>query len=156
MPIAAEGIMRETGFLPLGLREVGSSLPNKGETIWQNRFEVLKSAKANESIYAQTKVSVDALSEVLQARYLKLAVLLEGMAAPNPILQVLWHATQSEAEESAEELIDLSLARRGDGGIQLHDLQLDYVRSRYADQDTLAYIHAAMRLCLHILVTDPA
>jgi hypothetical protein len=41
------------------------------------------------------------------------------------------------------------------GGIRLHDLQLDYVRARYTNPEGLALIHGAVRLSAHVIEKDP-
>ncbi len=40
-------------------------------------------------------------------------------------------------------------------GIKLHDLQLDYVRARFANQESLKLIHEATRLSSHVVLNDP-
>ena len=83
-------------------------------------------------------VSVKALEPKMQERYGKLAVLLEDMAGALPVLETLWNRGEAEARRIGRRLVDRSLAQSdGEGGIRLHDLQLDYVRARYGDREAL-------------------
>src|SRR5205823_6532725 len=62
----------------------------------------------------------------------------------------------AEARRIGRWLADRSLAQRDNatGGIRLHDLQLDYVRAQYPDQEALASIHGAVRLSAHVIEKD--
>ena len=65
--------------------------------------------------------------------YLALAVMLEDMpAAPALFSKRSGTWTKAEALETAEQFVEplAGAARWGDGGIRLHDLQLDYVRAQ--------------------------
>src|ERR1035437_2630122 len=44
--------------------------------------------------------------------------------------------------------------QRIEGGIRLHDLQLNYVRAKYPDREALALIHGAVRLSAHVIEKD--
>ena len=65
--------------------------------------------------------------------------------------------TTTEALETAEQFVSLSLAQRdADGsGIRLHDLQLDYVRAEHPDRAALDLIHGAVRLSAHVIEKEP-
>src|SRR4051812_45276673 len=92
----------------------------------------------------------------MQDRYRALAVLLEEMSAPVPILQALWGAKEAEVRRISRHFVERSLALRDDaGGIRLHDLQLDFVHAQYPDQEALQLIHGAMRLSAHVITRDP-
>jgi WD40 repeat protein len=153
LPAAAAEIVRECGRLPLSLRQIGSSLRGSPDEDWRDTLETLRNVKV-QTLYAPTKVSVDALEETLRQRYLRLAVLLEDMAAPAAVLRTLWNVGESEARKTMRELSERSLARREDGGIRLHNLQLAYVRSEYPDQEALGLIHRALRLSSHVVQRD--
>lgn len=72
------------------------------------------------------------------------------------IQRTLWNMDDNGAMETRERLISLSLAQReGDESIRLHDLQMDYLRSHYADKSALDLIHGVLRLSAHILEKDP-
>ena len=103
------------------------------------------------------EVSFQSLKPEMQERYKALAVLLEDMAAPLPILQTLWNVDETEARRISRNLVDRSLAQSDSAGesIRLHDLQLDYVRAQYPDRETLELIHGAVRLSSHVIESDP-
>jgi hypothetical protein len=110
-----------------------------------------------ESFFRTVEVSVKALAPEVQTRYKALAVLLEDMAAPLPILETLWGVHDAEALRTSRYLVERSLAfRDGDtGSIRVHDLQLDYVRVLHPDQKVLDLLHAALRLSSHVIARDP-
>ena len=103
-------------------------------------------------------MSFRALKPVMQERYLVLAVQLEDMPMPLPILQTLWNATEAEARRTCRHFVDRSLAQPGGAheGIGLHDLQLDYVRAQYPDRPALSLVHGAIRLSSNVFGRDPA
>jgi WD40 repeat protein len=98
----------------------------------------------------------------MQERYKALAVLLEDMPAPLPVLETLWNATEAEARRISRHLVDRSLAQfevkpKGAGdAIRLHDLQLDYIRAQWPDREALSLVHGAVRLSAHVISRDPA
>jgi WD40 repeat protein len=100
-----------------------------------------------ESFYRSVEVSFRFLTGQMQERYKALAVLLEDMAAPLPVLQVLWGIDESEARRTSRHFVDRSLAQREGAAesIRLHDLQLDYVRAQCPDKQALELIHEAVR-----------
>jgi WD40 repeat protein len=65
---------------------------------------------------------------------------------------------ETEAAETAEQFIALSLAQRDqpEGSIRLHDLQLDYLRAQCPDKVALDLIHGAVRLPSNVIATDPS
>src|SRR5437879_11085534 len=78
------------------------------------------------------------------------------MPAPLPVLETLWNVNETEARRIGRRLADRSLAQRDDeGGIRLHDLQLDYIRAKVSDQAVLELIHGAVRLSAHVIDRDP-
>ncbi len=156
LPGEATDIIAECGSLAKGLTEIGSSLRDKDKLRWADRVEELRRAEAPE-LLKPTAVSVDALGEddsAARERYIKLAVLLEGMAAPEPVLRTIWGVSPRTARKTVDELERRSLARRERGGLHLLDLQMDYVRSVYSHRDALTLIHGALRLSSHVVERD--
>jgi hypothetical protein len=154
---AADDILRECGGLPLALSTVGALLRHATPAEWADTVNLLRNADlaaiedqlppGQESFFRAIDVSVKALRPELQQRYCKLAVLLEDMPAPLPILQTLWNCDEAEARRIARRLADRSLTQRDDeSALRLHDLQLDYVRARYTDRQALALMRDAVRL----------
>jgi hypothetical protein len=76
------------------------------------------------TLFRAIQIGVDALDETAGQRYLALAVLLEDMAAAPLVQQCIWRVDESEAAETAEQFLALSLAQRDqpEGSIRLHDL----------------------------------
>ena len=166
LPPAADDILRECGGLPLALSTVGALLRGATPAEWADTAELLHNADlaaieeqlppGQESFFRAIDVSVKALEPKMQQRYGRLAVLLEDMPAALPVLETLWNCDEAEARRIGRRLADRSLAQRdGEGGIRLHDLQLDYVRARYAQPEALALIHGAVRLSAHVIEKDP-
>src|SRR5262249_11898349 len=105
-----------------------------------------------------TEIGLNALSDTIPSirdRYESLAVLPDKMSAPLPVLQTLWNATPAQARRWANSLVDRSLALpSSSGGIALHDLQADYVRSQWRDRVSLDLIQGAIRLSASTLERD--
>jgi WD40 repeat protein len=168
LPAQAIDLIDECGRLPLALAMIGAQLRGKTVALWKIVLGHLRKADLNKiralfpephtSLYRAIQVSVDALDEVDQRRYRALAVLLEDMPAAPVVQQTLWNVDESEALETAERFVGLSLAQRaGDtGAIHLHDLQLDFIRTQYPDRGALNVIHGAVRLSLRVIQTDAA
>jgi hypothetical protein len=165
LPAEALDLIQECGRLPLALSMTGAMLRGKPMAYWGQVLRLLRTAdlariKAQFPNYPHTdllraiQVSVDALDAQTRLRYLKLAVLLEDMAARPAVQQGLWGVNEGEALATAEQLIGLSLAQRDGNGIRLHDLQLDYVRAQWQDREALELIHDAIRLSSHVLEKD--
>jgi hypothetical protein len=79
------------------------------------------------------------------------------MAAPVPVLQVLWNKNAADVRVLAKILADRSLAEWSGvaSTLRLHSIQLDYVRSKYPGREALELIHGALRLSAHVLDKDP-
>lgn len=166
LPSAAEDILRECGRLPLAVSAVGAMLRGASPQEWTDTAELLRKADltaidqqlpvGQDSFFRAIEVSLKALDIEAQERYGQLAVLLDDMPAPLCILETLWNIRPAEARRTSRLLADRSLAQRnpGDGALQLHDLQLDYVRAQYADPESLDLIHDATRLSLHVIQKD--
>ncbi|MEK7753207.1 MAG: NB-ARC domain-containing protein, partial [Acidobacteriota bacterium] len=166
LPPAADDILRECGGLPLALSTVGALLRGATPAEWADTAELLHNADlaaieeqlppGQESFFRAIDVSVKALEPEMQQRYESLAVLLEDMPAALPVLETLWNCDEAEARRIGRRLADRSLAQRdGEGGIRLHDLQLDYIRARFPDRKALDLIHGAVRLSAHVIEKDP-
>ncbi|MGB7217524.1 MAG: protein kinase [Vicinamibacterales bacterium] len=168
LPSQADDLIAECGRLPLALSMVGAMLRGKPLAFWRGVLDLLRGADlekirvafpnyAHLSLFRAIQVSVDELAPVARRRYLALAVLLEDMVASPPILRCLWGTDEFETLETAELFVSLSLAQRSgdEGAIQLHDLQLDYVRASFADREVLPLIHSALRLGAHAFGEDP-
>jgi hypothetical protein len=167
LPSEAESILQECGRLPLSLSMIGAILRDKPPAYWRHTLKRLQSANlgdigaqfpgsAHQDLLRAIQVSVDALDETARQRYLALAILIEDMPVHPSIQQTLWNANEEDASATAEQLVSLSLAQReAEGSFRLHDLQLDYVRGRYADRTTLELVRAAVRLSWHVISKDP-
>jgi WD40 repeat protein len=166
LPPAADDILRECDRLPLALSTMGALLRGAASAEWADTAGLLRNADlaaieeqlppGQQSFFRAIDVSVSALPPEMQQRYRSLAVLLDNMPAPLPILQTLWRVGEAEARRIGRRLADRSLAQRdGEGGIRLHDLQLDYVCARYGRPEALELIHGAVRLSAHVIEKDP-
>ena len=164
-PAGADDVLRECGGLPLALSMVGALLNGASPAEWGDTAALLRNADLSaieaqlppgqESFFRAIDVSVKALPPEMQRRYGRLGVLLEDMPAPLPVLETLWNCDEAEARRIGRRLADRSLAQRdGEGGIRLHDLQLDYVRATYADRAALKLILGAVRLSAHVIERD--
>jgi WD40 repeat protein len=168
LPTQADQVIGECGRLPLALSVVGAMLRGADEEFWTDTLDLLRRADLSEiqrqlppgqeSFFKAVEVSFRSFEPEMQERYKALAVLLEDMAAPLPILETLWNVNRAEARRLSRQLVDRSLAQRdADGdGIQLHDLQLDYIRAQSPDRDALDLIHGAVRLSSYVIRTDPS
>ncbi len=168
LPGVAKDIVEECGRLPLVLAMVGALLRGKPESFWHTTLYRLRRGDfsslgvsipgyRHKNLFAVVQASVEDLEPPMRTRYGILAVLLEDMALPLPIQRALWSVDASEAIETAELLVEKSLAQRDVRGhsIRLHDLQLAYLRSTYADQGALQAIHDGIRLSAHAITNDP-
>jgi WD40 repeat protein len=166
LPPAADEIIHECGGLPLALATVGPLLRGATPADWADTAELLRSGdlsaieeqleSGHRSFFRAIDASVKSLEPQMQERYGRLAVLLDDMKAPLPVLETLWNSNDVEARRFGRFLEDRSLLQRdAEGGIQLHDLQLDYVRARYGNSQALALIHGAVRLSSHVIEKDP-
>ncbi|MBV8833199.1 MAG: hypothetical protein JO108_28720, partial [Acidobacteriaceae bacterium] len=167
MPAVANEVIAECGRLPLALSVVGAMLRSANAKFWSDTLDLLRGAdlsaiedqlpEGQQSFFKAVEVSFQSLKPELQERYKALAVLLEDMVAPLPILQTLWNVSEAETRRSSRQIVDRSLAQPDDAGdsIRLHDLQLDYVRAQYPDKEALELIHGALRLSSNVIARDP-
>jgi len=167
LPAASDNVITECGRLPMALSVVGAMLRTANEEFWTDTLDLLHKAdlsaiqeqlpEGQQSFFKVVEVSFQSLESEIQERYKALAVLLEDMVAPIPVLQTLWNVSEAEARRISRQLVDRSLAQP-DGAresIRLHDLQLDYVRAQYPDKEVLELIHGAIRLSSNVIVRDP-
>ncbi|QIR35378.1 hypothetical protein HCG51_00530 [Tolypothrix sp. PCC 7910] len=139
-------VARECGYLPLALAMVGAMMRGKPPNRWQNILEKLQSADLEKikqqfpdypypDLLKAVAVSVAALDENCQQRYLDFAVFLEDTPIPEAVLQTFWRPLgldEFDSQDVIDELVSKSLALRDEAGnLRLHDLQFDYVRKQY-------------------------
>ena len=167
LPAVADEIIRECGRLPLALSVLGGMLRGKNTQYWADTLVRLRKADISsirkqlptgqETFFKAVETSFRSLEPEMQEQYKALAVLLEDMPAPLPILATLWNVDASDARLISNRLVELSLAQLEGAteSIRLHDLQLDYVRAQYADKEALYLIHGALRLSSNVIARDP-
>jgi WD40 repeat protein len=167
LPAVADDIIRECGCLPLALSVLGGMLRGKNAQYWVDTLARLRKADISsirkqlptgqETFFKAVETSFQSLEPEMQEQYKALAVLLEDMPAPLPILATLWNVDTSEARFISNRLVELSLAQLEGAteSIRLHDLQLDYLRAQYPDKEALDLIHGALRLSSNVIEKDP-
>jgi WD40 repeat protein len=168
LPKEADEIIDECGQLPLALSQIGAMLRGADSQFWTDTLELLRKVDLSaiqeqlppgqESFFRAVEVSFQSLEPKMRDRYKTLAVLLEDMSAPLPILETLWKVDGREARRTSRLFVDRSLAQRegDDSAIRLHDLQLDYVQAQYEDKEALNLIHWATRLSSNVIDRGPA
>lgn len=168
LPAEAASIIRECGRLPLAIAVMGALLRAAPFSDWRFWTSRLKSADltaieaqlppGQHGLFRAVGVSVSSLNEVRQRRYRALAVMLDDMACPVPVLEVLWGTDGGEARQIAKYLADRSLGAWDDDedGLRLHDLQLDYIRALFPDARALEMIQSAVRLSAHVITVSPS
>jgi WD40 repeat protein len=167
LPAAADELITECGRLPLALSVVGAMLRGAPDKFWWDTLQLMRESDLSaiqeqlppgqDSFFKAVEVSFQTLKPDMQQRYKALAVLLEDMAAPLPILETLWNVNEAEARRISRQFVDRSLAQRdgGEESIRLHDLQLDYVRAQYRHSEALELIRGAVRLSAHVIDRAP-
>lgn len=167
-PYATE-ILAQCRGLVLALAMIGGALKGKSDREWSYMCQDLKKPQPRlkeigvraerygyETLYASIAASVDALDANARIRYLRLAVLLEDMPAPEVLLQALWGGEERDVQRTMGLLVDRSLASQtAEGSILLHDFQLDFVRGEYPDPAVLSLFHSALIRSLHIVRSYP-
>jgi WD domain, G-beta repeat len=167
LPATADEFIVECGRLPLAISVLGAMLRGADEKFWKDTLELLRKADLSaideqlptgqDSFFKTVEVSLRSLRPEMQERYKALAVLLEDMATPLPILEALWNVSEADARRTSRQFVDRSLAQYEGAAesIRLHDLQLDYVRAHYADKEALELVHGALRLSSNVIARDP-
>src|SRR5436305_4137756 len=99
LPPEAERIIQACGELAAAVAQVGASLRDVSPDEWRDTLEALERAdisgiedrlpSGQKSFFKSLAISVEALLAHMQERYLKLAVLLEDVPAPQAVLQTL-------------------------------------------------------------------
>lgn len=148
LPDEAREIAEECGYLPLALAMAGSMLRGRPADRWRNVLERFQRAdlEAIEALFPGTPhrtllraidVSVQALPPADAERYLELAVFPEDTPIPEAALKIYFSPAglaANEVQNLVDTFVGASLARgAGEGRIQLHDLQHDYIRRRTGD-----------------------
>ncbi|MDZ8055878.1 MAG: NB-ARC domain-containing protein [Aulosira sp. ZfuVER01] len=153
-------VARECGYLPLALAMVGAMMRGKPPNRWQNILEKLRSADLEKikqqfpdypypDLLKAIAVSVAALDENCQQRYLDFAVFPEDTPIPEAVLQTFWQPLgldEFDSQDAIDELVSKSLALRDEAGnLRLHDLQFDYVRKQYTtlakESEGIGFLH---------------
>ncbi|BAY89372.1 MULTISPECIES: NB-ARC domain-containing protein [unclassified Tolypothrix] len=153
-------VARECGYLPLALAMVGAMMRGKPPNRWQNILEKLQSADLEKikqqfpdypypDLLKAIAVSVAALDENCQQRYLDFAVFPEDTPIPEAVLQTFWQPLgldEFDSQDVIDELVSKSLALRDEAGsLRLHDLQFDYVRKQYTtlakESEGIGFLH---------------
>jgi WD40 repeat protein len=153
-------VARECGYLPLALAMVGAMMRGKPPNRWQNILEKLRSADLEKikqqfpdypypDLLKALAVSVAALDENCQQRYLDFAVFPEDTPIPEAVLQTFWQPLgldEFDTQDVIDELVSKSLALRDEAGnLRLHDLQFDYVRKQYTtlakESEGIRFLH---------------
>jgi WD40 repeat protein len=141
LPPEATEIVRECGCLPLALAIVGALLRDKPDR-WKNVLQRLRNADLDKirqsfpeyphpDLLRAIDISMDVLDEKVRKRYIEFAVFPEDSPIPETAIRTLWRLDQYEAEDTVDQLVDLSLITRdSDHNLRMHDLLLDYVRRR--------------------------
>ncbi|XP_016479634.2 TMV resistance protein N-like [Nicotiana tabacum] len=106
--------------LPLALRVLGSSLRNRGITVWRSAIEQMKN-NPNSKIVANLKISYDGLEPIQQEMFLDIACFFRGKEK-GAIMQVL-KSCDCGAEYGLDVLIERSLVFITKySKIEMHDL----------------------------------
>ncbi|MBW4561527.1 MAG: hypothetical protein KME32_10310 [Mojavia pulchra JT2-VF2] len=153
-------VAKECGYLPLALAMVGAMMRGKPPNRWQNILEKLRSADLEKikqqfpdypypDLLKAIAVSVAALDENCQQRYLDFAVFPEDTPIPEAVLQTFWQPLgldEFDTQDVIDELVSKSLALRDEAGnLRLHDLQFDYVRKQYSalvkESEGIGFLH---------------
>jgi WD40 repeat protein len=165
LPVAANDLIAECGWLPLAISVIGGLLRGAETALWQDTLDLLRKAdftsieeqlpEGQQSFFKAIQISYQALKPEMQERYRSLAVLLEDMPASLPILRTLWKVNEPEARRIARQFVDRSLAQQDSDRLRLHDLQVDYIRALHANPKVLNLIHQSIRLSAHVIARRP-
>jgi WD40 repeat protein len=148
LPPEAEDITIECGYLPLGISMIGALVRGESAEAWKRVLRRLRQADLGKirmqfpdypypSLLAAIQVSVDSLEPGYRTKYLDLAVFQPDVPLPEAVFQTLWHTDADSVADVVDAWVAASLANRGDAGVTLHDLQMDYVHKLATDQQGL-------------------
>ena len=163
----ASDILTECKGLTLALAMVGAALKGKPDSRWEYLLADLKKARLRElgvrpvryqyqNLHSSIAVSIDALEPDTKKQYLKLAILLEDMRAHPALLRVLWGGDERAVDDLMDLFVDRSLASRdAQGGIHVHDLQLDYMRGEHPDPVALDLERRTLLRSYHVVRNHP-
>ena len=111
LPAGSRRHIASAAGLPLALSVVGAMLRDADAEFWRDTLDLLRKAdlsaiqeqlpEGQQSFFKAVEVSFQSLKPEMQERYKALAVLLEDMAAPLPILQTLWNVASRKRGASA-------------------------------------------------------
>ncbi len=153
LPTEAVEVVQECGYLPLAVAMAGAMVCGNGANRWRNVLEKLRSADLARIAYKfpdypnypnllkVLEASVDALASEdipdIAPRYLDLAIFPKGTPIPEGVLEIFWGAIGLDAlavQDVVDCLVAKSLLLRDElGRLNLHDLQVDYVRQKAGD-----------------------
>ena len=157
LPREAIEIVRECGSLPLAVAMVGAQLRGKPDR-WSHVLQKLRNADLDRirqsfpeyphtDLLRAIEISMESLDDTLRRRYLEFAVFPEDCAIPEAAVGTLWKLDKYDLADSVDQLVDLSLATRdADRRLRIHDLLLDYLRSRLG-VDALVEKHRLFLQC---------
>ena len=146
LPVQADEIIRECGYLPLALSMAGAML--KKSRRWDRMLKRLQRADLDKikqqfpdydypDLLKMLQVSVDYLEPELQERYLDFVVFPEEARIPQGVLETFWALNdldELDVGDMVDDLVAKSLLRRDDqDNLFLHDLQYDYITKQVGD-----------------------
>lgn len=156
LPIEANELVKECGFLPLAISMVGSMARNKPKNRWGLILKRLQDSDIRKigiqyvnypypNVFKAIHVSVESLRPVYRDRYFDLAIFPDNFYIPEQVFETFWADDDLQGIlpwEILDEFVGRSLAHRGyNDGISLHDLQFDYIRR---DASDLTDIHTKL------------
>ena len=144
LPAEAAEVAKECGYLPLALTTIGAMIRLRPTaTAWKDALTRLRRADLEKikqtfpgypypSLLRAIEVSVKALEESDQERYLDLAVFPQDQPIPEGTLGVLWKLDDVDTHDCMARFVTGSLAtwatdEAGKLALRLHDLQRDFI-----------------------------
>ena len=151
LPLQADDIIKECGYLPLAVAMVGAMLRDAtSNEDWEDVLTLLREAQLEEieqefpdyvkhpTLFSALHVSVNALAPGIRERYLDFAVFPEDTPVPVKVLETFWThqgLKRFQVKKMLRTLRDRSLLRWDENGmLTLHDLQRDYLRSQAGEK----------------------
>lgn len=145
LPLEAQAIIRECGYLPLAINIAGSMIAVGNNRSWGYILTALRKADLEHfkqdfpeyplypDLFKVLHVGVEELTGLLREKYIQCAVFGDNAAIPQEAIFTLW--TEDELEEYKldsflNELVERSLIQKvSNDDYTLHSLQLDYLKS---------------------------